>query len=228
MPGCRCRAAWRICRRRFSRQLVGVGEVEDGGFDLPVHQRDDAVIRAGDVIALAESDVVALRHDVADRLGAAAACVEGEGLAVEVLPALVGGLLDDREEHEPRQRRQVLDRRLGLLHHRVGRRDADLGLAADHRLDRELFLGEGRELLVDAFFLGALERDRHAERLDRNRVAERDLHTAGPARRRRRARLRPPQPRPVASCDESSSFLPIGAPSRPFWRSLGWREEAQY
>src|SRR3546814_17609150 len=51
------------------------------------------------VAALPELDAFALGDDVADRLGPGAAGVEGEGLAVEILPGLV---LDrgDREEHQ--------------------------------------------------------------------------------------------------------------------------------
>jgi hypothetical protein len=86
-----------------------------------------------------------------------------KGWSVEVLPALVRGLFHDREEDEPRQRDEVLHRAFGFLHHGIRRRDADLGLAGDHRLDCEVFLGEGSHLQIDAFFLGALERDGHGK-----------------------------------------------------------------
>ena len=115
-----------------------------------------------------------LGEDVADRLGAGAAGVEGDRLAVEVLPGLVG-LVRDREEHEARDLEQPAQRRLRLLHHRIGRADAEIRLAVDDRLDREVLLGEGGQLVVDAALLGALQRDQIGERLHRYRVAERDL-----------------------------------------------------
>src|SRR3712207_7880116 len=52
---------------------------------LTVHHRDDAVLGARHVVALAELDAVLVGQDVADRLGAGAAGVEGHRLAVEVL-----------------------------------------------------------------------------------------------------------------------------------------------
>jgi hypothetical protein len=107
--------------------------------------------------------MIRLGDDVADGLGAGAARMEGEGLAGEILPRLVG-LVGDREEHEARRLEDDAQRRLALLHDGVGRADADVRLAVDDRLDREILLGEMRDLVVDAFLLGPLEGDDHRKR----------------------------------------------------------------
>src|SRR3712207_7698789 len=98
---------------------------------LTVHHRDDAVLGARHVVALAELDAVLLRQDVADRLGAGAAGVEGHRLAVEILPGLVR-LVGDREEDEPRDLEQAAQRRLRLLGDRVGRADAEIQIGRAH------------------------------------------------------------------------------------------------
>src|SRR3546814_5546213 len=87
--------------------------------DLALHHRDNAVLGAGHVAALPELDAFALGDDVADRLGPGAAGVEGEGLAVEILPGLV---LDrgDREEHQAGHLEHHLQRHLALLDDRIG------------------------------------------------------------------------------------------------------------
>jgi hypothetical protein len=54
-----------------------------------------------------------------------------------------------------------------------GRADAEIGLAADDRLDRELLLREGGQLVVDAAVLCPLQRHDEGERLFRDHVAQR-------------------------------------------------------
>ena len=92
---------------------------------VPFSSAIDAVARARHVGALAELDAFARRHDVAVGLGRRAAGVEGEGLAVQVLPGLVFGG-DDREEDQRRHLEDGAERHLGLLDHRIGRADAEI------------------------------------------------------------------------------------------------------
>src|SRR3546814_3134745 len=116
--------------------------------------------------ALAELDALALGDDVADGFSAGAAGVEGEGLAVQVLPGLVF-LRGDREEHQARHLVNHLERNLALLDHGIGGADSEIGLAVHDRLDGELLLGEGGHLVLDAAVLGAFERDQ--ERSDEHK-----------------------------------------------------------
>ena len=66
-----------------------------------------------------------------------------------------------------------------LLDHRIGRADADIRLAVDHRLDRQLLLGEGSNLIIHAPVLGALHGHRESEGFDRYDIAERNAHFLG-------------------------------------------------
>ena len=102
--------------------------------------------------------------------------MENEGLAVQVLP----GLVLDRH-HRIENERLVLEEDaevLHLLHDGEGRCDADVGLAADGRLDRQILLGERGYLVVDAAILGTSQRHRHRERLDVDHVPPCDAHGA--------------------------------------------------
>ena len=82
---------------RLGQEEVLVGEIDDGRLDLAVHHRDDAVFRSRHIAAVAELDAFTLGDDVADRFGAGAARMEGDGLPVHVFPGLVF-LRDNREK----------------------------------------------------------------------------------------------------------------------------------
>ena len=122
-----------------------------------------------------------LGHQQHHRLGARAARLHGDLLAVEVLPALVEFAVDDREEAQRRDLREHADRHADLLDQRVGRADADIGLAADDRLGGEVLVVEDDQLDIDAALLGALDRGQRLDRFDAGQVAEGDAHVAGSA-----------------------------------------------
>jgi hypothetical protein len=104
---------------------------------------------------------------------------------VEVLPALVDGLVDHGEELQRLHQEEHAHRRVDLLDHRIRRALADLGLAVEHGLGRDVFRLELDDLDVDAALLGAVERDHEVEAFDRRDVAERQLEFLRRLRRRR-------------------------------------------
>ena len=106
-------------------------------------------------------------------------------LPVQVLPVLVELGVDHREEAQRAHLVEDADRRLDLLQHRVGRADADIGLAADHGLGGDVLGLEVGHLDVDAALLGALDRDQEVQGLDGRDVAEGDPDLARGGRGRR-------------------------------------------
>jgi hypothetical protein len=95
-------------------------------------------------------------------------------LAVEVLPGLVELGVHDRVEAQRGELEEDAHRHLHLLDQRVGAADADVGLAADHRLGGDVLGLEIGHLDLDALLLGALQRDEEMQRLDAGDVAEGD------------------------------------------------------
>ena len=136
-----------------------------------------------------------LGHQQHHGLGAGAARLHGDLLAVEVLPGLVELAVDDREEAQRRDLREHADRHAGLLDQRIGRADADIGLAANDRLRGEVLVVEDDQLDIDAALLGALDRGQRLDGFDPGQVAEGDAHVAGDGCRQRawlrRARRKP-------------------------------------
>ena len=102
--------------------------------------------------------------------------MDGDLLAVEVLPRLVELGVDDREEAERRDLQEHAHRNADLLDERIGCADADIGLAADDRLGGQVLVVEDDQLDVDAAFLGALDRGERLDRFDAGQVAEGDPH----------------------------------------------------
>ncbi len=129
---------------------------------------------------------VALFDDVGDRIGAAAARVQHDRLAVEILQ-LVVFLGRDREELQLGQLKDDPDRRLGPLHDRVGRAEADIHLAAQHRLNGQFLVGEGGPFVVEPVGLGAVERHEEGRHFVGRRFRQRDPDRIGLRRRHRHA-----------------------------------------
>ena len=96
-------------------------------------------------------------HQLHDGLGAGTARVDGHLLAVQILPGLVELAVDGRIEAQRRKLHEHADGRLDLLHERIGTTDADIGLAADHRLGGDVLGFQVGHLDIDALFLGPLE-----------------------------------------------------------------------
>ena len=155
----------------LGHQLVLVGQVQNGALDLAFEHANGAVFRAGHIAAVAELDAFAFGDDVANRLGAGAACVEGEWLTIEVFPCLVFAV-NDREEHQACALEQDAHGRLGLLDDGVGCAHAQVSLSVDDGLNRQFFFGEESDFVVHAPCLGALQRDDHGDGLGRQDITE--------------------------------------------------------
>ena len=80
----RAREQMELVRRLFQHER-GVGRVEDRGLDLAAEHRHRPVVGPGKITYLAEFDAVLLGHEFAIGLGARAAGVKDEGLAVQDL-----------------------------------------------------------------------------------------------------------------------------------------------
>ncbi len=157
---------------RHLQKFVFVGKIENGRSDLSIHHRDDAVVGAWHIAALAECDAVPLGKNVADGLGARAPRMKREGLLIEILPALVLRR-HHRKEHEPRDLEQYAKRQLAFLDDRVRRADPKVGLAVDNGLDGKLLLGERGEFVIDATLFGAFQCNYERQGLDRDHIAQR-------------------------------------------------------
>ena len=68
-----------------------------------------------------------------------------------------------------------LHRHVRILDHRVGRAEADVGLAGEDRLDRELLAIEEGELVIEPLLAGAREADQEEQGLDLGQVGQRDV-----------------------------------------------------
>jgi hypothetical protein len=80
-------------------------------------------------------------------------------------------------------------RRLGALHHRIGRAEADIHLAAQDRLDRELLVGKRGPLKFEAHLLRPVQRHEYVGEFIRRRLGERNPELFS-LRRRRHAEKR--------------------------------------
>ena len=100
-------------------------------------------------------------------------------LAVQVGPILVELGVDHGIEAQRAHLVEDADGCPHLLEQRIGRADADIGLAADHGLGRDVLRLQVGDLDIDAALLGALQRRQEPQRLDRRDVAEGDADLAG-------------------------------------------------
>ena len=168
---------------------VLVQQVDDRRVDVPLDQGHDPVLRPGHEVRRAQRDAFALGDDLGQRLERTAAGVVGHRLAVHVLPALDLGV-HDREEDDPAGLLEQAHRHARALDHRVGRAEADVGLAGEDRLDRQFLAVEEGQLVVEALLAGARQADQEEQGLDLGQIGERDVDRLRVLRLRDRRRPR--------------------------------------
>ena len=89
-------------------------------------------------------------------------------------------LFGHRKELELRELEDDPHRRLRALHGRVGRAEPDVHLPAQHRLDRQLLVGEGGPFVVESVGLRPVERDEERRELVGRRLRERNPDAVRP------------------------------------------------
>ena len=187
-----------VARGFAAHQLVLVRQVDDRRIRPTAQKCGHAVRRARHVGAFAECDAHPVFDHVGDGIGAAAARMQQDRFAIQVLERAVF-LRRHREELQLGKLEDDPQRRFGALHRRIGRAEADIHLAAQHGLNGQFLVRERGPFVVEAVGLGAVQRDEERRQFVRRRFGQRDPDCVGLGCRSGQADRPAAAPRPTAA-----------------------------